>query len=186
MSIDSAAATSKSVWHIEPGRSIVEFSIRRLMTPSVKGHFTGVSGAIVDGDDMPSYSSVNAQLDATTLVTGDPAHDELLWSAEFFDVARFPSITFESHTVSGPRDRFTVVGALTIRDQTREVPLYVAFHGTGTRPDGKTVAGFTAHTTISRRGFGLRWHAPLDAGDALLSDHAYIQMELEAVQEERG
>jgi polyisoprenoid-binding protein YceI len=185
MSVDTRSATAQSVWHIDPTNSMVEFSIRHLMVATVKGHFTGITGSIVDGDDTPSYSSVNAQIDATSLVTGDPSYDDLLRSTEFFDVANFPSITFKSQHVTGPRENFTVAGELTIHGRTRGVTLHVTFHGTGTRPDGTRVAGFTAHTMINRKDFGLRWNVPLKAGDALVSDHAHIQMELEAVEQDR-
>jgi polyisoprenoid-binding protein YceI len=154
------------------------------MAATVKGHFTGVTGTVVDLEDTPSYSSVTARVDATSLVTGDPAYDDLLCSAEFLDVANFPSITFQSRQVTGPREKFTVVGDLTIHGRTREVPLEVTFHGTGRRPDGRSVAGFTAHTTINRKDFGLKWDVPVKIGDTLVSDHAHIQMELEAVQED--
>jgi polyisoprenoid-binding protein YceI len=185
MFTNTASTVAESVWQIDPALSMVEFSIRHLMVTTLKGHFTGITGTIVDRDDMPSYSAVIAHIDATSLVTGDPAYDELLRSADFFDVAKFPAITFDSRHVVGPHEHFSVTGDLTIHGQTREVTLDVTFHGIGTRADGREVAGFTAHTTICRKDFGLKWNAPLRAGDVLVSDHAHIQMELEAVREEQ-
>src|SRR5215472_10830432 len=135
-----------SVWHIDPRHTLAEFSVRHMMLSKVRGHFTGVSGTIVDADEDPKYSSVKAEIDVTTLITGDPQRDEHLRSPDFFDVANHPTITFESRRVSGPRQHFTVLGDLTIRGQTREVSLDVTFNGTATNPTGQSVAGFRVET----------------------------------------
>jgi polyisoprenoid-binding protein YceI len=155
-----------------------------MMLSKVRGQFTGVSGTIVDGNEDPKYSSVKAAVDVTTLVTGDPQRDEHLRSPDFFDVANYPSITFESRRVTGPREHFTVTGDLTIRGQTREVTLDVKLNGTATNPMGQTVAGFTARTEINRKDFGLNWNMALEAGGFLVGDTATIEIELEAVKED--
>jgi polyisoprenoid-binding protein YceI len=156
-----------------------------MMVTNVRGRFTGISGSIVDAGEDPKYSSVKAAIDVTTLITGDPQRDEHLHSPDFFDVARYPSITFESRRISGSRANFTVIGDLTIRGQTREVKLDVTFNGTGINPLGKTVAGFTAETKINRKDFGLNWNMALEAGGFLVGDEAKLLIELEAVREER-
>jgi polyisoprenoid-binding protein YceI len=173
-----------SVWHIDPRHSLAEFSVRHMMLSRVRGRFTGVSGTIVDAAEDPKYSSVKAEIDVTTLITGDPQRDEHLRSPDFFDVANHPSITFESRRVSGSREHFTVTGDLTIRGQTREVTLDVTFNGVGTNPLGQSVAGFTVETEINRKDFGLNWNMALEAGGFLVGDHARIEIEVEAVREE--
>ena len=173
-----------SVWHIDPRHTLAEFSVRHMMLSKVRGQFTGVSGTIVDADEDPKYSSVRAAVDVTTLVTGDPQRDEHLRSADFFDAANYPSMTFESRRVTGPREHFTVSGDLTIRGQTREVSLDVKLNGTATNPMGQTVAGFTARTEINRKDFGLNWNMALEAGGFLVGDTATIEIELEAVKED--
>src|SRR6185436_18222312 len=135
-------------WHIDARHSLAEFSVRHMMLSKVRGRFTGVSGTIVDAAEDPKLSSVKAVVDVTTLITGDPQRDEHLRSADFFDVANHPSITFESRRVSGSREHFKVTGDLTIRGQTRPVTLDVTFNGVGTSPLGQSVAGFTAVTQI--------------------------------------
>jgi polyisoprenoid-binding protein YceI len=134
------------------------------MLSNVRGRFTGISGTVVDADEDPKRSSVKVAVDVTTLITGDPQRDEHLRSADFFDVAKYPSMTFESRRVTGSRDKFTVTGDLTIHGQTREVTLDVTFNGTGTNPLGQPVAGFTAETKINRKDFGLNWNLALEAG----------------------
>ena len=173
-----------SVWHIDPRHSLAEFSVRHMMLSRVRGRFTAVSGTIVDAADDPKYSSVKATIDVTSLITGDPQRDEHLRSPDFFDVANYPSMTFESRRVTGPRDHFIVMGDLTIRGQTREVTLDVKLNGTATNPMGQTVAGFTAGTEINRKDFGLNWNIALEAGGFLVGDTATIEIELEAVRED--
>ena len=183
-STPTPTSQSWSVWHIDPHHSLAEFSVRHMMLSRVRGRFTGVSGTIVDGADAPQYSSVKAEIDVTTLITGDPQRDEHLRSADFFDVASYPSITFTSRGVSGSREHFQVSGDLTIRGQTREVTLDVAFNGIGTNPLGQSVAGFTVETEINRKDFGLNWNMALEAGGVLVGDHAKIEIEVEAVKQE--
>jgi polyisoprenoid-binding protein YceI len=118
---------SWSVWHIDPRHSLAEFSVRHIMLSRLRGRFTGVSGTIIDAAGDPKYSSVKAEIDVTTLITGDPQRDEHLRSPDFFDVANHPTMTFESRRVSGSREHFKVTGDLTIRGQTRDVTLDVTF-----------------------------------------------------------
>jgi polyisoprenoid-binding protein YceI len=174
---------SWSVWHIDPRHSLAEFSARHMMLSKVRGRFTGVTGSIVDAAEDPRYSSVKAQIDVTTLITGDPQRDEHLRSPDFFDVANHPTISFESRHVSGSREHFKVTGDLTIRGQTREVTLDVTFNGVGTDPLGHAVAGFTAETHINRKDFGLNWNMALEAGGFLVGDDVKIEIELEAVRQ---
>src|SRR5579864_657317 len=171
---------SWSVWHIDPRHSLAEFSARHMMLSKVRGRFTGVSGTIIDAADDPKHSSVKAEIDVTTLITGDPQRDEHLRSPDFFDVARYPTITFVSTRVSGPRDHFTVTGDLTIRGQTREVTLDVTFNGVGNSPYGLSVAGFTAETKINRKDFGLNWNVALEAGGFQVGYEIKIEIEVEA------
>jgi polyisoprenoid-binding protein YceI len=187
MSMTSASATSPetqtwSAWHIDTAHSLVEFSVRHMLLSKVKGRFTGISGTVVDAGEDPKRSSVKAAIDVTSLITGDPQRDEHLRSADFFDVAKYPSMTFESRRITGSRDTFTVTGDLTIHGQTREVTLDVTFNGTGANPLGQTVAGFTAETKINRKDFGLNWNMALEAGGFLVGDEAKVSIEVEAVK----
>jgi polyisoprenoid-binding protein YceI len=177
-------AQTWTVWRIDPRHSVTEFSVRHMMLSRVRGQFTGLTGTIVDAADDPKYSSVKAAIDVTSLITGDPQRDEHLRSADFFDVANYPSITFDSRRISGSREHFAVTGDLTIHGQTREVTLDVTFNGVGTNPLGQTVAGFTAETQINRKDFGLNWNVALEAGGVLVGDQARIEIELEAVRED--
>jgi polyisoprenoid-binding protein YceI len=178
--IASPAAVStpgQSTWAIDRSHSLVEFSVRHMMISTVKGRFTAISGTIVDVADDPSLSSVQVEIDPTSITSGDDKRDAHLRSPDFFDVEHFPTITFKSTRIEGTRDSFKLTGLLTIRDQTREVTLDAAFNGFGRNQMGE-LASFSASTKLSRKDFGLTWNAVLETGGVLVSDKVAINLEL--------
>ena len=181
----TSTATATSVWTIDPAHTLVEFSARHMMVSSVKGRFTDVSGTITDVDDDPTRAQVEITLAAASINTADPRRDEHLRSADFLDAEHFPNITFKSRRVERPGagDALTLVGDLTIRDQTREVSLDVTLNGIGKSPYGQTIAGFTATTRLNRKDFGLTWNVGLETGGVLVGDQLKIEIELEAVKQ---
>jgi polyisoprenoid-binding protein YceI len=173
----SAATTA---WSIDPAHSLVEFSTKYMMFTTVKGRFTSVRGVILDGNDHLGASSVDIEIDTTSLSTGDDKRDGHLRSADFLDVETYPTISFKSTRVEGSRDSFKLVGDLTVHGTTREVSLDAEFLGSGSNPWGQQIASFTAQTSISRKDFGLNWNVALEAGGVLVSDHVKIALEIQA------
>jgi polyisoprenoid-binding protein YceI len=184
--IASPAAVStpgQSTWAIDRSHSLVEFSVRHMMISTVKGRFTAISGTIVDVADDPSLSSVQVEIDPTSITSGDDKRDAHLRSPDFFDVEHFPTITFKSTRIEGTRDSFKLTGLLTIRDQTREVTLDAAFNGFGRNQMGE-LASFSASTKLSRKDFGLAWNVALETGGVMVSDQFKVEIEIEAVKQE--
>jgi polyisoprenoid-binding protein YceI len=180
---DTTASITPSVWQIDPAHSLVEFSVRHMMISTVKGRFTALQGTIVDVADDPSQSSVQVHIDPASITTGDDKRDTHLRSPDFFDIDRFPAITFKSTRVEGNRDEFKLTGDLTIRDQTRPVSLDVTLNGVATNPWGQTVASFTAQTRLNRKDFGLNWNVALETGGVLVSDQFKLEIEVQAVKQ---
>ena len=114
MTIPSTRQTTASTWTIDPAHSLVEFSAKHMMFTTVKGRFSGVSGAIVYFGDDVARSSVHVEIDVASIATGDLQRDRHLMSPDFLDVENFPKITFNSRTVKGTRERFVISGDLTI------------------------------------------------------------------------
>src|SRR6516225_4651171 len=166
--------TSTTTWQIDPSHTLVELSARHMMFTTVKGRFTGVKGTIVENLDQPALSSVEAEIDATTIATGDAQRDAHLRSADFLDVEQYPTITFRSYGIEGTREQFRLIGDLTIRGTTLPLTLDVVFGGSGKNPWGNRVAGFTATGEIYRQDFGLNWNAALETGGVLVSDKVKI------------
>jgi len=184
MTVPSTPATvtsSATTWTIDPAHSVVELAVKHMMFSTVKGRFTNVSGTIAWVADNLSASSVTAEIDAASIDTGESRRDAHLRSADFLDVETFPAITFRStDVVPQGRDRFVLVGDLTIHGVTQEVSLEAEFLGTGGDPWGGRRSGFSATTIINRADFGLTWNQALEAGGVLVSDQIKITLDVQA------
>lgn len=183
MTTQTSTAT-RTTWKIDPSHTLIEFSTKHMMFTTVKGRFAGVEGTITVDEANPDQSSAQAVIDATSVDTRAEQRDVHLKSADFFDVEKYPAITFKSTKVEVQgSESAKVTGDLTIKDVTRPVTLDVTLNGYGKNPYGLEVAGFTAETTINRKNFGLNWNVALEAGGMLVSDTIKISLEIQAVKE---
>lgn len=172
-----------TTWKIDPTHTLVEFGIRHLMITTVKGRFGGVEGTITgDLDDMTN-ATVDVKIDAASIDTRNEDRDNHLRSGDFFDVEKYPHITFKSTKVTKTGDdTFNVEGELTIRDVTKPVTLEATLLGTAKDPWGNEKVGFSAKAKINRTDYGLTWNAPLEAGGFLVGDDVNIELEVQAVK----
>jgi polyisoprenoid-binding protein YceI len=173
--------TQPKTWQIDAAHSLVEFSVRHMMVSTAKGRFADFAGSIVFDPQNPSASSVNVQIQANSVTTADPKRDEHLRSADFFDAETFPTLSFQSTRVEPiDAEHVRIVGDLTIKDTTREITLDAELNGQGVNPWGKQVVGFSAHTALNRKDYGLNWNVALEAGGVLVSDTIKVSLEIEA------
>jgi polyisoprenoid-binding protein YceI len=169
-------------WQIDSAHSGIHFAVRHLVIAKVRGQFSRWTGALTVPDGDFSRASVDVTIDATSIDTGVADRDAHLKSADFFDVASHPEITFKSTRVEKLGDeRLRVLGDLTIHGATREVVLDVEYAGQTKDPWGNVRAGFTAKTSIDRKDFGLTWNQLLEAGGVMVGDR--INIEIEAVKQ---
>jgi polyisoprenoid-binding protein YceI len=174
-------------WHIDPAHTDAGFTVKHLMISKVRGRFGSVSGEIRLNESDLSRSSVVVEIDASTIDTRSEERDAHLRSADFFDVERYPTITFRSRRVEkAGGERLRVIGDLTIRDVTREVTLEVEDEGRGSDPWGGERAAFSASTTLDRREFGLTWNQALEAGGVLVGHDINLNLEVQAVKQAAG
>jgi polyisoprenoid-binding protein YceI len=184
MTAGTETRTTTSTWNIDPSHSTIEFQAKHMMFTTVKGAFKGIEGTIEFDEANPAASSAQATIDATSIDTRSEQRDAHLKSADFFDVEKFPTISFKSTTVElQGNERAKVTGDLSIRDVTRPVTLDVTLNGAGVTPFGTRAAGFTAETTINRKDFGLNWNVALETGGVLVSDTIKITVEIQAVKQ---
>jgi polyisoprenoid-binding protein YceI len=167
-------------WNIDPVHSEVGFSARHMMVSKVRGRFTKFTGQIVTGED-PLASSATAQIDLSSISTGNEQRDAHIRSADFFEVETYPTMTFRSTGVRADGDKFILDGELTLKGVTRSVPLELELNGFGPDPYGGTRAGFTATGEINRRDFNVNFSAPMETGGAVVADKVALQLEIEAV-----
>jgi polyisoprenoid-binding protein YceI len=180
----TAAQPGQTTWSIDPAHSHVGFGIKHLMISTVRGQFTDVKGTVAVDERDPTSAKVDITIATQSVTTGDEKRDGHLRSPDFFDVERFPAITFRSKRVEGRSgDSFRVLGDLTIRDVTREVVLDVELLGRAKDPWGNDRAAFEASTKINRGDYGLTWNAALEAGGVLVGDEVKISIESELLRQ---
>jgi polyisoprenoid-binding protein YceI len=168
-------------YDIDGAHTSVEFVGRHLMITKVRGRFTDVRGRITIAEE-PEASHVEVQIGAASLSSGNADRDTHLKSADFFDVERFPTITFRSTSVTARSDNtWEVVGDLTVRDTTRPVTLQVDFDGADVSPLGDERVGFSAATDLNREDFGLTWNMALETGGLLVGKNARIELNVQAI-----
>jgi polyisoprenoid-binding protein YceI len=169
-------------WKIDPAHSDVSFVVRHMMVSKVRGKFTTVDATIVTAAN-PHESSATAEIDLSSIDTGNEQRDGHIRSADFFDVATHPKMTYRSTSVSADGSDFTVDGELTLHGVTKSVPLKLELNGFTADPYGGQRSGFSATGEISRKDFGIEFNMPMDGGGVVIGDKITIQIEVEAVLE---
>mgnify|MGYP000615937538 CR=1 FL=1 len=170
-------------WTLDPTHSSISFAVRHMVFAKVRGRFSTFAGTIApDASDL-EHATIQATIDTTSIDTGVSDRDAHLRSADFFDVEQFPHMRFEStRIVDNGSGRFTIHGALTIKDVTHDVALDATFGGQAQDPWGNTRVAFSATTSIDRRDFGLTWNQVLEAGGVLVGERIDIELDVQAVQ----
>ena len=169
-------------YKIDPDHSAAQFSVRHLGVSTVRGQFTRVTGTVTYDPNNLAASSVDAVVDATTVDTRVAGRDADLKSDDFFDVARYPTITFKSREFFLEGGTLKVKGELTMHGVTKEVILAVDGPTAPIKDSqGNQRVGASVSTRINRKDFGLNWNAAVE-GVAVVSDDVNITIDLEAVQ----
>ena len=170
-----------ATWNIDPIHSEVGFSVRHMMVSKVRGRFTAFSGQIVTADD-PAQSSATAEIDLTSINTGQEQRDEHIKSADFFEVETYPTMTYRSTGIRVEDGEYILDGDLTLKGVTKTVPLHLELNGFGPDPYGGTRAGFTATGELNRRDFNVNFSAPMQNGGVVVADKIQLHLEIEAVK----
>src|SRR5437588_522756 len=184
MSTLATPQTAVTTWNIDPVHSVAEFKVKHMMISNVKGQFTGVSGVLsLDETDLTT-SSIETSIDAASINTNEAQRDAHLKSADFFDVEKFPKLTFKSKAIrrSGEGE-LAVTGDLSIHGVTRSVVFAVdGPTAEGKDPWGNARIGLSATTKINRKDFGLAWNAALETGGILVGDDVTITLDVQFVK----
>jgi polyisoprenoid-binding protein YceI len=172
-----SALAQSSTWTIDHNHSQVNFQVRHMGVSNVRGSMSGVTGTVVWDDKDPTKSSVEATIDAATVSTNNDARDKHLKSPDFFNVEKFPTLTFKSTSVTGTAGKLQVIGDLTLAGVTKSVTLDV---DGPTAPQkgqgGKLVTGFSASGLLKRKDFNF---GP-KFGDPMLGDDVKFTIDVEA------
>jgi polyisoprenoid-binding protein YceI len=169
-------------WQIDPAHTTAEFSVKHMMVSTVRGFFQKVSGTVDLDDKDPTRSKVDVTIDAASVDTREPKRDAHLRSPDFFDVAKFPNITFKSTKVEKAGGQLRVIGDLTMRGQTHPVTLLVEGPTPAMKaPWGAQSRGVSATGKLSRKEWGLNWNKAIEAGGVLVSDEVQLTIDAELI-----
>jgi polyisoprenoid-binding protein YceI len=177
----SATAVAQAVqYEIDPVHSSAQFSVRHLMVSNVRGEFAKVTGTVAYDPKNLKASSVEATIDATSINTHEPKRDDQLKGPDFFDVAKYPTLTFKSKKVEeAGAGKLRVTGDLTIHGVTKEVVLDVEGPSPEVKMGPSIKSGASATTTVNRKDFGLMWNRVLESGGVAVGDEVKITLEIE-------
>jgi len=181
MSTLATPQTSTTTWSIDPSHSVAEFKVKHMMISNVKGQFAKVSGTLSLDESELANSRVETVIEASSIETRDAQRDTHLKSADFFDVQKFPTLSFKSTRITIVRDgELAVAGDLTIRGVTRNVTFTVEGPTPPAKdPWGNTRVAVSATTKINRKDFGLTWNAALETGGILVGDEVTITLDVQ-------
>jgi len=180
------AAAAPSQWAIDPHHSSAQFAVKHLMISTVRGEFHGVNGTVNWDDKDITKSTIDVTIDATSVDTREPDRDKDLKSENFFDVARYPTMTFKSKKIEqAGAGKLKVTGDLTMHGVTKEVTLDVEGPTPPIKdPWGNTRVALNATTTINRQDFGVKWNKTMDGGGVVVSDNVNITIDAELVKQQ--
>jgi polyisoprenoid-binding protein YceI len=172
-----------ATWSIDPSHTSAGFGVRHMMVSTTHGQFTKVAGAVEIDDADVTRSQIDVTIDAASIDTRDAKRDEHLRSADFFDVAKYPTITFRStRIVKGEGGKLLATGNLTLHGVTRPVTLTIdSLTPSSKTPWGTTVRGATATGKLSRKEFGLVWNKALETGGVAVGDEIELGIDAELV-----
>ncbi len=177
-----ATADLTGDWTIDPSHSRLGFSARHAMVTTVRGSFGGFEGTAHIDSATPASSSVALTIAVASVETGSADRDAHLVSADFFDAATFPEMTFTSTAVERDGDEWAITGDLVIKGVSRSVTVPFESTGTATDPFGNQRAGFEGSTTINRKDWGLTWNAALETGGVLVSEKITLDFDVSAIK----
>lgn len=182
--VPSIAAAS--TWEIDPAHSSAKFTVKHMMITNVTGEFGNVTGTVNLDDKDPSKTTVTASVDTTTINTNQAKRDAHLKSPDFFDVEKYPAMTFASKSVkANGKDKFKVTGDLTLHGVTKPVTLDVESASTEIKdPWGGTRRGASATTKLNRKDFGLTWNQALETGGVAVSEDVNVTLDLQLVKKD--
>jgi polyisoprenoid-binding protein YceI len=170
-------------WDFDSVHSSVNFTVRHLMVSKVRGVFDSWKGNLFLDDADLTQSHFDVEIDLKSVNTKEPKRDDHLRSGDFFEIEKYPTMTFKSTKVEKAGDaHYKVTGDLTLRGVTHPVTLDVEDAGRVKDPWGGERAGFSANTSISREKWGVKYNAALEAGGVVIGDKVDIHIEIEAIR----
>jgi polyisoprenoid-binding protein YceI len=184
MTTQAATLGSVTTWQVDPAHTHVEFAVKHLMIATVRGRFSDVTGTVIVPDGDFSRAQVEATVNVASVDTREPQRDAHLKSPDFFEVDKYPTMTFRSRRVehvSRDSKQYRLIGEFTLHGVTKEVALDATLEGVAKDPYGNNRAGFSATGKLNRKDFGLGWNQLLETGGVVVGDEVKISIDSQVV-----
>ena len=169
-------------WNVDSSHSLAEFSVKHMMIATVKGRFSKVEGTIEADPENLAAAKFDVSVDVASIDTRDEQRDAHLRSADFFNAEEHPRLTFVTKSIKPQGENYLLIGDLTMRGVTHEVPFELTYEGSGKDPWGNERIGFSAEAKVNRKDFNLNWNVALEAGGVLVGEQVKIAIQLEATK----
>lgn len=178
--VSGQAETARYV--VDPDHSIVEFKVAHMVISKTTGHFKEYSGFIDMDPEAGTVNTIEATIKTASVTTNQEKRDAHLRNPDFFDVEKYPTMTYKMKSYSKAGDGYSAIGDLTLHGVTKEVTLTGNFNGVTKDPWGNTRAGFTAEGKLNRKDFGMVWNKALDSGGLVVGDEVWIKLDIECIK----
>lgn len=180
-----AVGAELSHWNVDPEHSTIEFRVAHMLVSKTTGHFTDYDGFIDMDPEAETVKAIEATIKTASINTNHEKRDAHLRNADFFDVAKYPTMTYRVRDYKKTSEGYQAVGELTLRGITKDITLTGNFNGVAKDPSGKTRAGFNAEGKLNRKDFGMVWSKTLDGGGLVVGDEVSIKLDIECLKANR-
>lgn len=183
--LPGAAQAEMARYNVDLDHTILGFEVAHMVISKTTGRFMDYTGFVVMDPEKKEFKTIEAVIQTKSLDTRHEKRNEHLRSPDFFNVQKFPTMTYKMKSYKRTGDTYTAVGDLTLAGVTKEITLVGAFNGTVTDPGGDVRAGFTAQGALNRKDFGMVWDKLLDNGGAIVGDTVTLKLEIETIKERK-
>ena len=178
----AGAGAEMARWDLDPDHSIIEFRIAHMVVSKTAGRFMDYSGVVEMDAEAQQFKTIEATINTASVNTNHEKRDAHLRNADFFDVEKYPTMTYKMKSYKKTGEGYTALGDLTIHGVTKEITLVGTFNGVSKDPWGNTRAGFTAEGKVNRKDFGMVWNKTLDTGGFVVGDEVNIRLDIECIK----
>ena len=169
-------------WNVDLEHSTVEFRVTHMVVSKTAGRFTDYTGYIDMDAEAGTVNAIEATIETASVNTNHVKRDAHLRNADFFDVEKFPTMTYKMKSYKKTAEGYQAVGELTLHGVTKDITLTGSFNGVTKDPWGNTRAGFTAEGKLNRKDFGMIWNKTLDSGGLVVGDEVSIKLDIECIK----
>jgi len=169
-------------WNVDPEHSMIEFRVVHMVVSKTTGHFTDYQGFIEMDAEAGTVKDIEATIKTASVNTNHEKRDAHLRNPDFFDVEKYPMMTYKMKSYKKTAEGYQAVGELSLHGVTKDITLTGNFNGVAKDPWGNMRAGFNAEGKLNRKDFGMVWNKTLDSGGLVVGDEVYIKLDVECIK----